>query len=65
VNIPLAGHVRAVGLTQNQLEKAIEQKLVEAKIFRWPTATINVLPDSRAVTVGGSVRTPTRIPYER
>jgi polysaccharide export outer membrane protein len=61
VNIPLAGQVRAGGLTQSQLEKAIEQKLVEEKIFRFPTATINVPPQARFITVGGNVRAPQRL----
>jgi polysaccharide export outer membrane protein len=63
VNIPLAGQVRAAGLTQSQLEKAIEQKLIEEKIFRFPTATINVPPQARFVTVGGNVRAPQRIAW--
>jgi len=63
VNIPLGGQVRAAGLTQSQLEKAIERKLVDEKIFRWPTATINVPNQVRFVTVGGSVRQPNRLPW--
>jgi protein involved in polysaccharide export with SLBB domain len=61
VNIPLGGQLRASGLTQSQLEKAIERRLVDEKIFRWPTATINVPTQARFVTVGGAVRAPQRI----
>ena len=42
VNVPLAGQIKAAGYTQSQLEKSIERKLVEEKIFTHPTATINV-----------------------
>ena len=63
VNIPLGGQVRAVGLTQSQLERAIEQRLIEQKIFRFPTATINVPAQARFVTVGGNVRGPNRIAW--
>jgi len=63
INIPLAGQVRAAGLTQSQLEHAIEKKLIDEKIFRWPTATINVSPGARFVTVGGSVRAPSRLAW--
>lgn len=63
VNVPLAGQVRAAGLTQSQLERAIERKLIDEKIFRWPTATINVPNQIRFVTVGGQVRAPNRLPW--
>jgi len=63
VNIPFGGQVRAAGLTQSQLERAIERQLIEKKMFRWPTATINVPNVSRFVTVGGAVRVPGRHPW--
>jgi polysaccharide export outer membrane protein len=63
VNIPLGGQVRAAGLTQSQLERAIERCLVEKKIFTRPTATINVAPQARFVTIGGQVRNPQRLPW--
>jgi protein involved in polysaccharide export with SLBB domain len=62
-NIPLAGQIHAAGLTQSQLERAIERKLVESEIFRFPTATIYVEPAARFVTVGGNVRNPTRVQW--
>jgi protein involved in polysaccharide export with SLBB domain len=61
VNIPYAGLVRAAGLTQSQLEKAIQTRLIEEKIFRWPTITIIVQERARLITVGGQVRAPQRI----
>lgn len=63
VNIPLGGQIRAAGLTQSQLEKAIERRLVDEKIFTNPTATINVPNQARFVTVGGNVRAPNRQPW--
>ncbi|MES2569294.1 MAG: polysaccharide biosynthesis/export family protein [Verrucomicrobiota bacterium] len=63
VNIPLGGQVRAAGLTQSQLERAIERCLVDKKIFTRPTATINVAPQARYVTIGGQVRAPQRLQW--
>ncbi|MEO8350316.1 MAG: polysaccharide biosynthesis/export family protein [Chthoniobacteraceae bacterium] len=61
VNIPLIGQVRALGLTQSQLEREIEKRFIDEKFFRWPTVTINVPISTRYVTVGGDVRSPNRI----
>ena len=61
VNIPFGGQVRAAGLTQSQLERAIEKCLVDQKIFTRPTAIINVAPQARFVTIGGQVRAPQRM----
>jgi protein involved in polysaccharide export with SLBB domain len=63
LSIPLVGQIRAAGLTQSQLERAIERKLVEGEIFRFPTASINVGAQARFVTVGGAVRNPNRFPW--
>jgi len=63
VNVPLGGQVRAAGLTQSQLERAIEKRLVDEKIFSHPTATINVAPLARFVTIGGQVRAPQRMSW--
>jgi polysaccharide export outer membrane protein len=60
VNIPYAGQIRAAGLSQGQLEQAIEQRFISEKIFRWPTVTINVQAVSRYITIGGQVRAPQR-----
>jgi polysaccharide export outer membrane protein len=60
INVPFAGLVRAAGLTQSPLEKLIQQKLLEGKIYRWPTITIVVPEKARLITVGGQVRQPQR-----
>jgi protein involved in polysaccharide export with SLBB domain len=60
INVPFAGVIRAEGLTQSQLEKAIQTRLIEQKIFRWPTVTIAVPERARLITVGGQVRQPSR-----
>jgi polysaccharide export outer membrane protein len=63
INITYAGQIRAAGLSQSQLEKAIEKRFVDGKFFRWPTVTINVMSQQRTVTVGGAVRAPGRQPW--
>ena len=63
VNIPYAGSLQASGRTPSELERAIEKSLVDKKIFRWPTATINVANSVRFVVVGGNVRSPSRMPW--
>ena len=65
VNIPYAGSLQAAGRTTSELERAIERALIDKKIFRWPTATINInAPTSgRYVTIGGTVRSPGRTPW--
>jgi protein involved in polysaccharide export with SLBB domain len=60
VNLPYVGIIRAAGLTQSQIEKVIERRLIEEKIFRWPTITLNVPERARLITVGGKVRVPQR-----
>lgn len=63
VNIPLAGQVRAAGVTQSELERAIEAKLIEEKMATRPTATIVVAPRARIITIGGQVRAPQRMDW--
>jgi protein involved in polysaccharide export with SLBB domain len=65
INITYAGQIRAAGLSQSQLERAIEERLVSAKIFRAPTATINVQAGARFVTVGGQLRSPNRLQWSQ
>jgi len=55
--------VRAEGLTPPQLARAIEQSYRAGKIYTNPNITITMLPTSRYVNVGGSVRSPTRVPF--
>lgn len=63
VNIPYAGSLQAAGRTPSELERAIERSLIDKKIFRFPTATINVANSVRFVVIGGAVRNPTRMPW--
>lgn len=63
VSIPLIGKVQAAGLSPSQLERMIEKRLVDEKIFRWPNATVNVVTSVRFVTVGGAVRMPQRMSW--
>ncbi|MEQ1860802.1 MAG: polysaccharide biosynthesis/export family protein [Chthoniobacteraceae bacterium] len=63
INLPLCGQIRAAGITQSQLEKAIERKLIDEKIFTNPTAMISVPNQARFITVGGNVRAPNRQPW--
>src|SRR5690349_19121162 len=36
LNIPLGGQIKAAGLTQSELERAIERKMIEGEFFRFP-----------------------------
>ncbi len=63
VNVPYAGSLQAAGRTASELERVIERSLIEKKIFRWPTATINVASTVRFVVIGGNVRGPSRMPW--
>ena len=63
VNIPYAGSLQAAGRTPSELERAIERSLIDKKIFRFPTATINVANSVRFVVIGGAVHNPTRMPW--
>ena len=63
VNVPYAGALQASGRTPSELERAIERSLIDKKIFRWPTATINVANSIRFVVIGGNVRNPSRMPW--
>jgi protein involved in polysaccharide export with SLBB domain len=53
VNFPHIGEVQAVGLTPNQLQNSIQNKLIADKIFTRPSVNINVVNTLRTVTVGG------------
>jgi protein involved in polysaccharide export with SLBB domain len=63
VSILYVGKIRAAGRTPGELERAIEQELINKKMFQWPNATINIATSQRYVTVGGSVRVPSRMPW--
>ena len=63
VSFPYAGALQAAGRTPSELERALERTLIDKKMFRWPTATINVVNGLRYVVVGGNVRAPNRMPW--
>src|ERR1700730_6362723 len=63
VNVPYINKVRAEGLTPAQLARSIEESYRANKIFTNPNITILMQPTSRFVTVGGSVRQPSRVPF--
>lgn len=63
INLPYINKVKAAGMTPPQVAAAIESSYRSHKIFTNPTITIMMQPASRFVNVGGSVRTPTRVPF--
>ena len=63
INLPYVGKVTAVGLTPSQLARSIEDVYRANKIYTNPNITVVMQPTSRFVNVGGSVRTPTRVPF--
>jgi polysaccharide export outer membrane protein len=63
VNLPYIKLVAASGLTPGQLERSIQQRLVEAKIFTNPTVNITLQQTTRVISVTGQVRTPQRISW--
>jgi protein involved in polysaccharide export with SLBB domain len=60
VNVLYVGRIQAAGRTAGELERAIEKALIDKKIFRWPTAIVNISMQTRFVTIGGHVRAPSR-----
>lgn len=65
VNVPLIGEMKVVGLTANQLERSIQNKLIADKIFTKPTVIINVSQMARFVSIGGGVRAPQRVQWSQ
>lgn len=63
VSIPLIGPMKAAGLTTSQFARAVEQRLMDEKIFTRPTVLLNLPMQSRFVTVGGAVRAPQAVPW--
>src|SRR3954447_1808060 len=55
--------IKAAGLSTTQLERTIEKRLVNEKIFTNPTAVVMLQPSSRFVTVGGAVRAPSSVAW--
>ncbi len=63
VNVPHIGKVKAAGVTQGDLQNAIEGSYRSQQIYTNPTVTINVANQARFVNVGGDVKSPQRVPY--
>lgn len=63
VNMPHIGKVKAAGVTQGDLQNAIEGAYRSQQIFTNPTITINVANQARFVNVGGDVKAPQRVSY--
>jgi polysaccharide export outer membrane protein len=63
INLPYIGKVSAQGLTPSELARSIEEAYRVHKIYTNPNITIVMQPTSRFVNVGGSVRTPSRVPF--
>jgi len=63
VNMPHIGRIKAAGLTQDELQLAIEKSYRDNQIYTRPTITVSVATQTRFVNVGGEVRLPQRVPY--
>lgn len=63
VNMPHIGRIKASGLTQDELQLAIEKSYRDNEIYTRPTITVSVPMQTRFVNVGGEVRMPQRVPY--
>ena len=63
ISLPYINKVKAAGLAPAQLARSIEDSYRASKIYTNPNITILMQPASRFVNVGGSVRTPSRIPF--
>ena len=63
VNMPHIGRIKAAGLTQDELQLAIEKSYRDNEIYTRPTITVSVPMQSRFVNVGGEVRSPQRVSY--
>jgi polysaccharide export outer membrane protein len=63
VNVPLLGEIKAVGLSTPELERAIQSRLVNGKIFTKPTVIVSPVAGVRTVAVIGSVNNPGRVAW--
>jgi protein involved in polysaccharide export with SLBB domain len=63
INLPYIGKIHAEGMTPAQLSRSIEENYRSNKIYTNPNVTIFMQPSARFVNVGGSVRSPTRVPF--
>ncbi len=63
INLPHIGNVRAAGLTQAALQRAIEAAYRQKEIYTNPSITVMVPNVARFVNVSGDVRQPRRVEY--
>ena len=63
LNLPHVGKVKALGLTQSEMQTAIENAYRSQEIYTHPTVTVSVPQQVRLVDVGGDVRAPRRVEY--
>lgn len=63
VNVPQVGRIEGAGLTQQELQKAIEDEFKSKGVYTNPTVTVSVPLMARFVNVGGEVRLPQRVQY--
>jgi len=63
INLPYIGKVHAEGMTPASLARAIEDSYRSSKVYTNPNVTIIMQPSARFVNVGGSVRSPSRVPF--
>jgi polysaccharide export outer membrane protein len=69
IRMPFIGDVKAAGLNPNTLAKRIEASYRNAKIYTNPTVQVFASSDETKlqymVTIGGYVRSPGPVPYQR
>jgi protein involved in polysaccharide export with SLBB domain len=63
INLPHIGKVRAAGLNQAALQRAVEEAYRSQQIYTNPTITVTVPTTQRFVNVSGDVRAPQRVAY--
>lgn len=63
INLPHVGKVRAAGLGQAALQRAVEAAYRSGQIYTNPTITVTVPTTLRFVNVSGDVRQPRRVEY--
>lgn len=69
INMPFIGHIRAAGMTSDQLQSALESRYKSAGIYRNPTFqvidTTAKRIEEQVVVLGGQVRGPGPKPWNR
>lgn len=63
IAIPLLGNVEAAGLTPRELERRVEAALTQAKLFKNPSVSVEVVA-YRPIFVLGEVSKPGQYPYQ-